>query len=46
MEERRSAYRVVVGKPEGNRPLGRPRRRREGDIRIDLQAVGEGNGLD
>jgi hypothetical protein len=27
MEEKRNAYRVLVGKPEGNRPLGRPRRR-------------------
>jgi len=34
----------VIGNPEGNRPLGRPRRRREDDIRMDLQAVGEGNG--
>jgi len=37
MGERKSAYRVVVGKAEGNRPLGRPpRRRRENDIRMDL----------
>jgi hypothetical protein len=32
-------YRVVVGKPEGNRPLGRPRRRREDNIKADLQEV-------
>ena len=33
-------YRVLVGKPEGMRPLGRPRRRRVDDIRKDLQVVG------
>jgi hypothetical protein len=33
-------YRVLVGKPEGKRPLGRPRRRWEGNIRMDLQEVG------
>jgi hypothetical protein len=32
MEERRGGYRVLVGKPEGNGPLGRPRRRREENI--------------
>jgi hypothetical protein len=32
--------RVLVGKPEGKRPLGRPRRRWEGNIRMDLQEVG------
>jgi hypothetical protein len=37
--DRRGAYRLVVGKPEGNTPLGRPRRRREDNIRMDLQAV-------
>jgi len=35
----RGVYRVLVGKPEGNRPLGRPRRRCEGNIRMDLQEV-------
>ena len=35
-------YRVLVGKPEGKRPLGRTRRRWEGNIRIDLQEVGLG----
>ena len=35
-------YRVLVGKPEGMRPLGRPRRRRVDDIRKDLQVVGCG----
>jgi hypothetical protein len=32
-------YRVLVGKPEGNRPLGRPRRRWEDNVRVDLQEV-------
>jgi len=32
-------YRVLVGKPEGRRPLGRPRRRRVDNIRMDLQEV-------
>jgi hypothetical protein len=35
----RDVYSVVVGKPEGKRPLGRPRRRWEDNIRIDLQEV-------
>ena len=38
--ERRSAYRVLVGKPEGKRPLGRPRRRWEDNIKVNLQEVG------
>jgi len=37
MGERRSVYRVLVGKTEGKRPLGRPRRRREDNIKMDLQ---------
>ena len=37
MGERRCAHRVVVGKPEGRRPLGKPRRRRENNIKMDLQ---------
>jgi hypothetical protein len=41
MLERRGAYRVLVGKPEGKRPLGRPRRRWK-DIKLDLQEVGCG----
>jgi len=41
-EERRGVYRVLVGKPEGKRPLGRPRRRREDNIKMDLQEVGCG----
>jgi hypothetical protein len=40
-EEGRSVYRILVGKPEGNRPLERPRRRWE-DNKIDLQEVGCG----
>jgi hypothetical protein len=39
MGERRSAYRIVVGRPEGRRPLGRPRRRWEDNIKMDLQKV-------
>jgi len=35
-------YRVLVGKPEGRRPLGRPRRRWTDNIRMDLQVVGSG----
>ena len=35
-------YRVLVGKPEGKRPLGRPRHRRVDNIRMDLQEVGCG----
>ena len=42
MGERRGVYRVLVGKPEGKRPLGRPRRRWEDNIRMDLQEVGCG----
>jgi hypothetical protein len=40
MGERRGIYRVLVGKPEGKRPLGKPRRRREDNIKMDLQVVG------
>jgi hypothetical protein len=39
MEEERGVCRVLVGKPEGKRPLGRPRRRWEDNIRMDLQEV-------
>jgi hypothetical protein len=42
MGEGRVVYRVLVGKPEGKRPLGRPRRRSENNIRMDLQGVGCG----
>jgi hypothetical protein len=40
MGERRGAYRALVGKPEGSRPLGRPRRRWEDNIKMDLREVG------
>jgi len=40
MGERRGLYRVLVGKPEGKRPLGKPRRRWENNIKMDLQEVG------
>jgi len=42
MGEERGVYRVFLGKPEGKRPLGRPRRRWVNNIRIDLQEVGCG----
>jgi len=42
MGEGRVVYRVLVGKPEGRRPLGRPRRRWEDNIRMDLREVGCG----
>jgi hypothetical protein len=45
MGEKRNAYRILVGKPEGKRSLGRPRRRRVGNIKIDLREIGWG-GLD
>ena len=38
--DRRGIYRVLVGKPEGKRPLGRPRRRWEDNIKMDVQEVG------
>jgi hypothetical protein len=40
MEQGRDWYEILVGKPEGKRPLGRPRGRREDNIRMDLQEVG------
>ena len=40
MGESRGVYRVLVGKPEGNRPLGRPRRRWKDNIKMDIQEVG------
>jgi hypothetical protein len=43
MGEKRNAYRLLVGKPEGKRPLGRPRRRRVDNIRKDLGEVGWGD---
>jgi hypothetical protein len=41
MGEGRGVHRVMVGKPEGKRPFGRPRRRWEDNIKMDLQEVGE-----
>ena len=43
MREGRGVCRVLVGKTEGKRPLGIPRRRWEGNIKMDLQEVGCGN---
>jgi len=39
MGESRGVYRLLVGKPEGKRPLGRPRRRWEDNIKMDVQKV-------
>jgi hypothetical protein len=44
MGEEKSVHRMLVGKPEGNRPLGRPRRRWEDNIKTDMQEVGGGGG--
>jgi len=44
MGEGRSVHKVLVGKPEGKRPLGRPRHRWEDNIKMDLQEVGRGFG--
>jgi hypothetical protein len=41
--EERGVYRVLVGKPERKKPLGKPRRRREDNITMDLQEVGCGS---
>ena len=48
MEEDMSAYKMLTGKPTGKRPLGRPRRRWEDNIRMDLEEIGinEGNWVD
>jgi hypothetical protein len=46
MGERRGAYRALVGKSEERRPLERPRRRWEDNIKMDLREVGWGHGLD
>ena len=40
MEEGRSAFKILTGKPTGKRPLGRPRRRWEDNIRMDLEEAG------
>jgi hypothetical protein len=47
MGEETNVYKVLVGKPEGKRPLGRPRRRWENGFRMDLREIGLGGcGLD
>jgi hypothetical protein len=46
MGEGRGAYRIFVGRPEGRRPLGRPRCRWEDNIKMDFQEVGWGGGMD
>jgi hypothetical protein len=43
MGEERKVYKVLVGKPEGKRPLGRPRRRWEDEVRMDLREIGLGD---
>ena len=40
MKESRSAFKLLTGKPTGKRPLGRPRRRWEDNIRMDLEEIG------
>jgi hypothetical protein len=40
MGEKRNIYRILVGKPEGKRPLGRPRRRWVNNIKMDLRGIG------
>jgi hypothetical protein len=42
MEEKRNAYRLLVGNPEGKRPVGRPRRRWVDNIKMDLSEIGWG----
>jgi hypothetical protein len=44
MGEERGVHRVLVGKPEGKRPLGKPRRRWEDNSKMDLQEMGVGTG--
>jgi hypothetical protein len=43
MVEKRNVYRILVGKPEGKRPLGRPRRRLVDSIEMDLREIGCGS---
>ena len=48
MEEGKSAFKILTGKPTGKRPLGRPRSRREDNIRMGLEGIGinAGNWVD
>ena len=48
MKEGRSAFKILIGKPAGKRPLGRPRRRWEDNIRMDFEGIGinAGNWVD
>jgi hypothetical protein len=46
MGEKRGAYRILVGRPEGRRSRGRPRLRWEDNIKMDLQKFNGGHGLD
>ena len=48
MKEGRNAFKILTGKPTGKRPLGRPRRRWEDNIRMDLEEIGisAGNWVD
>ena len=46
MEEGRSAFKIVTGKPTGKRPLGRPRRRWEDNIRMVEMSINVGNWVD
>jgi hypothetical protein len=47
MGKERKVYKVLVGKPEGRSPLGRPRRRWEDEVRMDIREIGLGGcGLD
>jgi hypothetical protein len=43
MGEVRGTYNILIGRPEGKRPLGRPRRRWEDNIKMDLKEIGFGN---
>jgi hypothetical protein len=45
MEEKRNAYRILVGKPDGKKPLGRPRGMWEDNIKMDIREIGWG-GMD
>ena len=45
-DERKSAYRVLVGNPEGSRQFAKPRRRWDDNIKVNLRELGEGHGLD